>query len=61
MERLYDVGKKDFESVYDDLVDAFIEEYRSQFITSENDGMQEDSVEAPSDKDLKKALHYSIK
>ena len=30
MDRLYDIGKKDFESVYDDLVDDFIREYREQ-------------------------------
>lgn len=61
MDRLYDIGKKDFESVYDDLVDDFIREYREQHLSTGTDDLQKDAEEVPSDKDLKKAIHHAIK
>lgn len=61
MDRLYDIGKKDFESVYDDLVDDFIREYQEQHLSTGTDDLQTDTEEAPSDKDLKKAIHHAIK
>ena len=61
MDELYNIGKKDFEDVYEGFVDTFILTYREQQILDQAEQSDETIIEEKSDKDLKKALHYSVK
>jgi polyribonucleotide nucleotidyltransferase len=64
MDELYNIGKKDFEDVYDGFVDSFILVYREQQAidqAEQSEQSDETIIEEKSDKDLKKALHYSVK
>jgi polyribonucleotide nucleotidyltransferase len=61
MNELYNIGKKDFEDVYEGFVDTFILTYREQQILDQAEQSDETIIEEKSDKDLKKALHYSVK
>ena len=61
MDELYNIGKKDFEDVYEGFVDAFVLAYREQQILDQAEQSDETIIEEISDKDLKKALHYSVK
>ncbi|MCA9378185.1 hypothetical protein KC711_04785 [Candidatus Peregrinibacteria bacterium] len=61
MDELYNIGKKDFEDVYEGFVDAFVLVYREQQILDQAEQSDETIIEEISDKDLKKALHYSVK